>query len=167
MRRLVIAIAIVAGGILLCWRAYERGYSRRTAPNVSLVSVRGQQLRLADLHGRPVLITFWASDCGPCLAEIPELDQLQRECSKEGLQVIAISMHYDLPSRVWALVQAARVPYHVVLDSSGALATAFGGIAGVPTTFLIAPDGTIHEQWSGRLDFAMVRRRIAAMLREF
>ncbi len=166
MRKLI-AVAFVAGGIFLWWSGYESGHSQGSAPDVSYVTVRGQQLRLSELRGRAVLMTFWASDCRPCLAEIPELDQLQREWSTPGLEVIAVAMQYDLPSRVWALVEAARIPYQVVLDSSGALATAFGGISGVPTTFLIAPDGTIHDRWSGPLDFARVRRRLTSMLGEF
>lgn len=162
------AAALIAGGLLLlCWRAYERVQSLWTAPDVSFVTVQGEHLRLSDLRGGPVLITFWASDCGPCLSEIPDLDKLQREWSTRGLQLIAVAMRYDLPSRVWSLVQSARPSYRVVLDSSGALAAAFGRVSAVPTTFLIAPDGTLRERLVGPIDFATVRHHLFMMLGDF
>lgn len=140
--------------------ALEQVLQPQPVLEVAFVTVGGEHVRLSEWRGQPVLVTFWASDCGPCIAEIPELETLQTEYGKQGLRVIAIAMKYDLPSRVLALTQSAGVSYRVALDSTGTIAKAFGGVEGVPTTFLIASDGRLCERWVGPLDFPVVRHRV-------
>lgn len=155
---------IAAAGILSLVAVALR--SAPSAPDLAFTTITGESMRLSDFQGHPVLVTFWASDCGPCIAEIPTLDRLYRDYSEDGFHLIAIAMHYDLPSRVVALVQAAHVAYPVVLDPAAEIAGAFGGVPGVPMAFLIAPDGTIRDRISGAIDFAAVREKIRNWLGE-
>ncbi len=165
VRRLFIWL-LIGGLTAVGGGAWQWMHRPQSAPDITLITVRGERFRLADWRGRPILVSFWASDCGPCIKEMPELDRLHAEFAPRGLQLIAVAMDYDLPSRVLALVEAARVPYRVTLDSTGAIAAAFGGVRGVPAAFLIAPDGIIGARWLGPLDFSAVRRRIVGLLGE-
>src|SRR4029079_10303496 len=61
------------------------------APQVKLLSLEGQRLKLSDFHGRVVLLNFWATWCGPCRTEIPEWNKLQRDFDATGLAVIGVS----------------------------------------------------------------------------
>jgi thiol-disulfide isomerase/thioredoxin len=133
-------------------------------PDAEMTTIRGEQLRLTDFRGGPVLIVFWASDCAPCIAEIPELVRLDRELSGHGLHLIAVAMAYDLPSRVLALTAAAGVDYRVVLDLRGTIAESFDRIDAVPTAILIGPDGNILERRTGPIDFKALRVRLLRML---
>lgn len=157
-------------GVFAAFASVAIGYAvlRSTAasrvPDVEMTTIRGEQLRLTDFRGGPVLIVFWASDCAPCIAEIPELVQLHREWSGHGLRLIAVAMVYDLPSRVLALTTAAGVDYRVVLDLRGTIAEAFDRIDAVPTAILIGPDGNVLERRTGPIDFKALRVRLLRML---
>lgn len=161
--RVGLALIIAAG---LVWLVPAALREARQAPNVEFTTITGERGRLADFRGHPVLVTFWASDCRVCLSEIAGLGELHREFSGDGFQLLAIAMDYDVPSRVVDLVRLRRLPYRVVLDSSARLATAFERVKGVPTTFLIAPDGDIRYRVAGEIDFVAVRGIIRTMLGE-
>lgn len=140
------------------------GPGGQRAPDVQLVTLAGEQLQLSELRGRPVLITFWATTCPGCLAEMPHLIELHHDLAPQGLEVIGIAMHYDPPNQVANLVRSRDVPYHIALDSDGRAAQAFGDVRLTPTTFLIAPDGRIARQKIGELDMVQTREQIERML---
>lgn len=165
-------LALTAGGLSiivagLLWWFRPAGEVALDVADVRFTTVQGEQLRLADLRGHPVLVSFWASDCGPCIAEIPELVRLHRELGTEGLQLLAVAMSYDLPSRVLALIQSADVPYRVILDLGGTIAAAFGHVDRVPMAFVIGREGAVLQRIEGPIDFASLRRQLLPMLREF
>ena len=164
MRRVIVGCVIAAVGA--AGLGVRLGLTPDTAPQLEMTTVRGERLRLSDLRGDPVLIVFWASDCGPCIREIPELDRMDRELRAHGLHVIAVAMAYDLPSRVLSLTASAGVSYRVILDLGGRIAAAFGQIRAVPTAVLIGPDGVILDRVAGALDFARLRDQLLPMLRD-
>lgn len=163
-RRLVAAgvIAAVCATGVVVWFCFKPD----VAPELEMTTVRGERLRLSEFRDDPILIVFWASDCGPCIGEIPELIRLDRELSGRGFHVIAVAMAYDLPSRVLSLIASAGVSYRVILDLGGRIAAAFGQIRAVPTAVLIGPDGVILDRISGPLDFTRLRVRLLPMLRD-
>ena len=136
----------------------------KTAPDIGLMTLDGKELQLASLHGRPVLITFWATTCNSCVSEIPHLIELYDELAPQGLEIIGIAMNYDPPNRVLALRKARNIPYPVALDIQADAARAFGNVRLTPTSFLIAPDGRITHQRSGKMNMAALRKDILAML---
>lgn len=135
----------------------------QAAPEISARTLDGDEIRLADLLGRPVLVTFWATTCGSCLKEMPQLIQLYEELGGNGLEVIAVAMSYDPPNRVVELRRARQIPYPVVLDLREEIAQAFGNVRQTPTSFLIAPDGTIAAHKTGAMDMAALREQILEM----
>ncbi len=97
---------------------------------------------------------------------MPLLAQLYRRWSAKGLEVIGVAAPYDRPDNVVTLARREAIPYPVALDLTGALAQAFGGIQGTPTSFLIGPAGHVRLRTLGPLDGPGTEREIAAMLQE-
>ena len=136
----------------------------RHSPDISLVTIRGEQLQLTSYRGRPLLVTFWATTCPGCIRELPHLIELYEELHPQGLEIIGIAMDYDPPSQVLAMSKARAIPYPIALDIQADAAHAFGDVRLTPTSFLIAPDGRIVYRKTGEMDMAKVRRDILAML---
>ena len=153
--------AVLLGALAFLWFT-PSGVKR--VPDVSVSTLEGTPLTLASLRGRPVLVTFWATTCPGCVAEMPHLVQLYRQYSPRGLSIVAVAMSYDPPKQVQEMVRRRDLPYTVALDRDGKAARAFGNVQLTPTTFLVSPDGRIVQQTLGELDMAKLRSRINAML---
>ncbi|WP_092993189.1 TlpA disulfide reductase family protein [Thiohalomonas denitrificans] len=164
MRTKEIAIAVFAlfliGVMGYLW--FTPGGANK-APDVTVTTLDGEPLRLADLRGRPVLWTFWATTCPSCVEEIPHLAKLHRELGKQGLAVVGVAMSYDPPDQVREMVSGRDIPYTIALDD-GSAARAFGDVKLTPTTFLINPEGRIVQQKLGELDMELIEGRIIDML---
>jgi peroxiredoxin len=156
---LLVLLAIVAAGIY-------RFMPQRLAqvPDIRLVSVAGEELRLTDYRGRPLLVTFWSTTCSSCIAEIPHLIGLYRELSPKGLEIIGIAMAHDPPNQVLGMRKSRGISYPVALDIHADAARAFGDIRVTPTSFLFGPDGRVVQHRVGKLDMAGLRREILAMI---
>ena len=138
----------------------------KDSPDITLLTIDGEELRLASLRGQPLLLTFWATSCPGCIREMPHLIELYEELSPQGLEIIGVAMSYDKPSHVLSMRKARNIPYPVALDIHGAAAQAFGNVRLTPTSFLIAPDGRIVFQKLGEMDMSKLRNNILAMLKQ-
>ena len=138
----------------------------KDSPEITLLTIDGEELQLASLRGKPLLLTFWATSCPGCIREMPHLIELYEELSPQGLEIIGVAMSYDKPSHVLSMRKARNIPYPVALDIHGAAAQAFGNVRLTPTSFLIAPDGRIVFQKIGEMDMPTLRNNILAMLKQ-
>lgn len=136
----------------------------KSSPDISLMTIEGEELRLAELRGKPLLVTFWATTCPGCIKEMPHLIELYNELSPRGLEIIGIAMDYDPPNQVVAMSKARNIPYPVALDIHAEASRAFGNVRLTPTSFLIAPNGKIVYQKTGKMGMAKLRQDILAML---
>lgn len=137
----------------------------KQAPELTVTTTQSQEIRLADLRGRPVLVTFWATTCTSCVKEIPHLIDLYRELGPKGLEIIGVSMYYDPPIQVVEMIKRRGIPYPIVADVQKKVLRAFALERAItPTTFLIAPDGRIVLQKTGLLDMEHLRAQIRSML---
>lgn len=152
-------IVLVAIGFLLL--SPEGGGK---APDVSLKTLSGEQLQLSQFEGQPVLVSFWATTCPGCIAEMPHLVDLHKELAPKGLRIIGVAMDYDPLDQVQELVKRKQLPYTIVHDSDSSISNAFGKVRLTPTNFLIAPDGTIVMQKLGDLDIDRLHQQIETML---
>ncbi|HEX4081066.1 MAG TPA: TlpA disulfide reductase family protein [Rhizomicrobium sp.] len=116
------------------------------APEFTRNDTRGGLFSLRGLHGRIVLIDFWASWCTPCLLEIPDLIQLQRQFGPLGLRIVGISMD-ESEARLRRAMGRYPFNYRVVVGDPK-LAELYGGIYGLPTQFLVGPDGRVLHAWT-------------------
>ena len=135
-------------------------------PEITLLTIDGETLALANLRGKPLLLTFWATTCPACRKDMPHLIELYDELSPQGLEIIGIAMSYDKPSHVLSMRNARNIPYPVALDIDGAAAQAFGNVRLTPTSFLVAPDGRIVFHKTGAMDMPMLRKNILTMLKQ-
>jgi thiol-disulfide isomerase/thioredoxin len=120
-------------------------------PAMTLPDLRGQRVSLpATYAGRPLLINLWASWCGPCALEMPELQRFSRQQAANGVQVVGIAL--DDPAAVKAFVQRLGVTYPVLLDAPGPAdaGVRLGNPAGVlPYTVLVSSRGMLLKQRIG------------------
>ena len=153
--------AALLGTLAWLWLA---PFALKNIPEITLLTIDGEKLELANLRGKPLLLTFWATSCYLCLKEIPHLIELYDELSPQGLEIIGIAMSYDKPSNVLSMRKARGIPYPVALDIDGAAAQAFGNIRLTPTSFLVAPDGRIVFQKLGEMNMTTLRENILTLL---
>jgi len=134
------------------------------APDAELQSIDGRKIRITELQGKPVLITFWATTCPGCLEEQPHLVDLYNRLHGQGLEIIGIAMAYDPPNQVLALQKKRQLPYTIALDLDGSAARAFDDVRLTPTSFLISPEGRIVYKKIGVLDMVKLEKTIQQML---
>ena len=159
-------LLITLGICILLTGIYTHSLSTPTpAPDVSFKTITNKTIRLKDLQAKVVLITFWASNCESCIKEIPYFKSLYQEYHQQGLEIIAIAMYYDPPNHVVAMTKAKQLPYDIALDLQGEHARAFGEVRLTPTTFLIAPDGSVAMNKIGSFDVEDMKKRIETMLK--
>jgi peroxiredoxin len=114
---------------------------RPLAPPFDLKGPEGEPIRLADFHGRPVIVNFWATWCPPCREEMPSMQRAHEQISKEGMAVIAINVGEDADTVAQFLGQVP-VDFPLPLDETSAVVTSWP-VRGLPTTFVVDPDGRL------------------------
>jgi peroxiredoxin len=141
------------------------GCSSHDAPETTFSIITGQKIALYELRGKPVIVTFWATDCASCMKEIPHLVELYRQYHDKGLEIIAVAMAYDPPNHVLEFTKTEQLPYHVALDMQAENAHAFGDVSLTPTTFLIAPDGQIALQKTGLFELTEIKTQLSTFIK--
>lgn len=118
------------------------------APDFALADVDGNLVRSSSFNGQVVLVNFWATWCPPCLAEIPNLQALHGAYQAKGFQVIGIAIDSGGAKSVKAFVRKMGMSYPVLMGNDK-VARDYGGIVGVPTTFLVDRSGAIVRKFLG------------------
>jgi cytochrome c-type biogenesis protein len=137
--------------------------SFQPAPDVELKTLDGQPFRVSDLRGRVVLLNFWATWCGPCRSEIPELNAMKRDLEARGLSIVGVST-YDTPEDVRSFWKDIPQDYSIVLGDEGA-ASKFA-VVGLPTTFIIDREGRVREKIVGERNRAGFESALMPLLDE-
>lgn len=136
----------------------------RPAPAVTFTTLAGEVAPLASLRGKPVLVSFWSTTCGPCVEEMPQLIALHRGYAPRGVRTFAVSMPYDRPDQVTRFAQTRGLPFEMVLDINGQLVREFNDTQATPTKFLIDAQGNIVRTFVGNTDFSLLRRELDSLL---
>ncbi len=133
----------------------------KPVPQFTLSSLDGKTVAMKNLSNKVVVIDFWATWCGPCREEIPHLNKLYSDYKGQGLEIIGISMD-DGPDVVKEFARELRMEYPLVMGNDE-LADQFGGILGLPTTFIVDRKGNIVKKFVG-LPSAEVLNRVVREL---
>jgi thiol-disulfide isomerase/thioredoxin len=132
------------------------------APDFKLDDLDGKPLTLTGSHGRVILLNFWATWCGPCREEIPDLIELQKKY-KDRLQIIGISVDDDDASVVKKVVDATGINYPVAM-ASPEVRMAYGGIGALPTSFVLDSEGRVVQKHEGLRDPLLYEIEVRALL---
>lgn len=118
------------------------------APDFTLPTLDGKDMKLSDLRGKAVLLNFWATWCGPCKIETPWLVELQKQYGAQGLQVIGVAMDDSGKDDIEKFAKDMGVNYPVLLGKE-AVGDAYGGVPALPESFFIGRNGKIVERIIG------------------
>lgn len=122
----------------------------------------GGLISTAALHGKVVIVNFWATWCPPCREEIPEMIELSSRY-KDKLQIIGISMD-DAPAReVRQFANQIGITYPIVMGS-GAIEAEYGGVPALPTSFVISPEGRVVQKHAGLYPIEVYDTEIRSLL---
>jgi thiol-disulfide isomerase/thioredoxin len=132
------------------------------APPISLTDIGGKKLDLADYRGKVVVLDFWATWCGPCRIEIPGLVEMQDKYASQGFSVIGISLD-DEPGSVVEFYKEFKMNYPVAVGNPR-VGELYGGIFGLPTTFLIGRDGRIYAKHTGATSRSVIEDEVQQLL---
>jgi len=119
------------------------------APKLVIQDLSGKTTSMDDLKGKVVLVNFWATWCPPCRAEVPELIALQKKLG-DKLQIIGVSED-DSADDVHEYIKKMGINYPVVMSTSQ-IVEAYGGVAALPTTFVVDTEGKVVQRHLGLLN---------------
>lgn len=132
------------------------------APEFELTALDGKPLTLAAEHGKVVMLNFWATWCGPCRAEVPDLVALQEQY-KDQLQIIGLDVDDDDAAEVQKFVTENGINYPVAMVSEK-VRTAYGGIPALPTSFVLDTEGRVVQKHVGLWNPTVYETEIRALL---
>ena len=165
-------VALVALGLLLVVSLLPRaGLGKhplvgKPAPDFSLDVVHhgepGSRLSLSALHGKPVLVDFWATWCGPCQLEAPILSRVADRYKDRGLVVVGVNTN-DRAGLAATFAVKKQLTYPIVFDPHGQASEAYH-VESLPTLVLVGKDGTVRAVRSGLVDEGSLDAMIAAEL---
>lgn len=133
------------------------------APAFSVETLDGSVLDQSGFDGRITLVNFWATWCGPCIVETPELVGLQAEWSDRPFRILGVSLDTYADDEVHQFVEDMHVQYPVFVDTLG-LSDAFGGAYALPTTYLVDDKGVIRTRYIGLFPMAEVRSTLDSLV---
>jgi peroxiredoxin len=150
--RLTIALCLCGGG------------ARPANFDLTLKDTQGKSVNLSAYKGKVILLDFWATWCPPCRKEIPGYIELYNTYKSRGLVVIGVSMDEDTPD-VKSFATQMKMNYPILLGfgREDDLKPAFGELP-LPTSFVIARDGSIYARHDGLTAKEQVEREIEALL---
>jgi len=164
-----VLVAVLATGDPATERRTESPLLGRLAPAVQGTTLDGEAYELVDLRGRWVLVNFFATWCTPCVVEHPELVAFAAEHAAIGDAAVVSVLYDDEPDAAREFFQERGGDWPVVIDADGSIGVSYG-VARVPESFLVAPDGTVVQRVVGgvtraQLDDSLARYDAAAASR--
>jgi cytochrome c biogenesis protein CcmG/thiol:disulfide interchange protein DsbE len=156
--RLLVLVALAAGALSACRGGDSTGF----ASDFALTSPDGKTVTLSGQKGRVVLLNFWATWCDSCKDEIPALQELRRSDVGSRFELLSVSVDDD-PSKAVPPFAAKYGLKYPILYADRKTLDAYA-VRMLPTTFLIAPDGSIVRRYVGPLDARAVENDILSLL---
>jgi thiol-disulfide isomerase/thioredoxin len=153
----LVVVAFVAAGML--YFGYHQ--ARRTgpvfashlttsslAPDFTLESLDGKNMKLSDFRGKAVLLNFWATWCGPCKIEMPWFVELQNQYAAQGFQIVGVAMDDASKEDIGKFAKDMGVNYPILIGKES-VGDQYGGVPALPESFLIGRDGKIVDKIIG------------------
>ena len=132
------------------------------APDFTFKSLDGEEYSLIDFKGKVIVLNFWATWCGPCVHEMPDLEKLYQNYNEKGLQVLGLTLQ-SKKKQIPGKIKKTGVTYPILLDAESAVNT-YGPFNAVPTTFIINRKGEIVKQIVGARSYKQFENMIKDLL---
>ena len=139
---MLLVMALVLLGIIVSSCFTEGTETENQAPDFLLYDLEGKPVSLSDFHGKPVILNFWATWCGPCVYEMPFLQQVYEEWSTEELVLLIVNIG-ESSSQVEGFLERYELSLPILLDIDKEVARKYY-VRGIPTTFFIDKDGIVQ-----------------------
>jgi thiol-disulfide isomerase/thioredoxin len=153
----LVVVAVIAAGMLYFGFHMARRpgpeapaiLSKSTpAPDFTLETLDGTNMRLSDFRGKAVLLNFWATWCAPCKIEMPWFVDLQKQYGPRGLQIVGVAMDDSSKEDIAKFAKDMGVNYPVLIGKE-AVGDEYGGVPALPESFFIGRDGKIVDRIIG------------------
>lgn len=132
-------------------------------PKFDLKDIQGKNISSDTFKGKVLLINFWATWCGPCKQEIPDLVKLHNHYREKGLEVISIAVSSGSPKDIDKFAKSMRINYSILIGDPKVL-RAFGNVSMLPTTFIVDRNGQIQQMFIGAEPYKVVEEKIQPFL---
>lgn len=160
MKRAAAVLALVA--VLAACKDEPPAVVSGPAPELGVLGPGEQAVTLADFRGRVVLVNFWFATCGPCLAEMPDLEAYYRSHKGEGFEILAVNMGDD-EQTIAATGRRLALSFPLLGDPLKIAATRYK-VSGAPTSFVIDRNGILRGRIEGSLTPKELERRVGGLL---
>ena len=157
-----VLMLLIVAGLLSCRQSSAVGGSSM-APDFTLNDLDGKPFRMSDTKGSVVILDFWATWCPPCRMEIPHFEALYKQYKAKGLEIVGVALDRGGIKVIKPFIKDAGVTYPIVIGNQ-AVANAYGGIRGIPTTFIIDREGRIVEKAVGYRNKEFFESRVKELL---
>lgn len=158
-RHIVFALVLIVGLFGINWL----NSSSNMLPELSFTDIDGQQHSFTQYKGKPILLTFWATDCSGCIQEMPDLIALYNQYASQGLTMIDVAMSHDSLDHIRAMRDDRNLPFIITWDNKSEIALAFDNVRVTPTHFLISPEGEITMRKIGGLNYNYLYEKLKEM----
>ncbi|MNK40054.1 Thiol-disulfide oxidoreductase ResA [compost metagenome] len=134
------------------------------APDFSLPAARGEgTVSLSQYKGNVVLVNFWATWCPPCREEIPAFIKVRDSLHAQGFEIIGVALDEGGASVVVPFAQEYAISYPLAIGDQ-AVTQRYGGIRGIPASFLVDREGKIVQKYVGAIDAQTLENAVRAIL---
>ena len=158
-----VAVLVVLAAVLVV--AVLPGAAATKMPSFALEDVlTGKEISSKSFAGKSLLVTFFATWCPPCIQEIPTLINVQNEFGPKQFSVIGLSVDQNGSKVVKQLVERKKINYPVMM-ADNSVTRDFGGVFGIPTTFLVNTRGNVVKKYTGYIPHSVLIKDIKQVLK--
>ena len=157
----IISVFLIAFVAILLFLSLQTN----SVKNLNLITISGEKITSQQLLGKITLINFWATDCPGCINEMPGLIETYNQYKDQGLEVIAVAMYYDPPSRVISFTKNNNLPFPVVLDTNKEIISKFNNVKLTPTSIILDKNGYVINTIIGEIDFNDFNKNLINLLK--
>lgn len=135
-----------------------------TAPDFTLTNLEGKEMSLSDLRGKKVVLNFWASWCGPCRKEMPEMQKFYEAYKDKNVEVVAVNLtHFERKrEHVDEFVKEFGLTFPIPLDIKNEQYEKYKVLT-IPTTYFLDENGVIKERHLGPMTYKFMKNTIEKM----